>query len=65
MRRRLGFIFQDHNLFRSLTACQNVKAAAHLANLPDKEAERRAVEMLTTLGLGERLYYRPDALSGG
>ncbi len=65
-RRRLGFIFQAHNLHESLTARQNVRLglAVHGA-----EAGRRwreaADHILTLLGLGDRLDYMPGNLSGG
>jgi putative ABC transport system ATP-binding protein len=65
VRRRLGFIFQAHNLFESLTAQQNVRMALELFGLDRAENDRRAAEMLSRLGLGERLQYKPGALSGG
>jgi putative ABC transport system ATP-binding protein len=64
VRRNIGFIFQAHNLFDSLTASQNVEMAVEV--LEDWGGKRqRAIEMLTTLGLGERVDYKPKALSGG
>ena len=65
MRKQIGFIFQAHNLFESLTAFQNVKMACELINLPASESKHRIEETLTTLGLGERIHYKPDSLSGG
>ena len=65
LRRELGFIFQAHNLFESLTAFQNVRMAMELFDLPSKEMKSRAVEMLTRLGLGHRIHYKPQSLSGG
>ncbi len=63
VRRNIGFIFQAHNLFHSLTARQNVLLACDL--FPTKDDNQRAAEILTALGLGERIDYMPHALSGG
>jgi putative ABC transport system ATP-binding protein len=65
VRRRIGFIFQAHNLFESLTAHQTVFMALELHRHTREEMNQRAVEMLTALGLGHRIYYKPGALSGG
>jgi len=65
VRRELGFIFQAHNLFESLTAYQNVNMAAELAGLDPMIAEGRINSLLTRLGLGERIHYKPKSLSGG
>jgi putative ABC transport system ATP-binding protein len=64
VRRNIGFIFQAHNLFASLSASQNVEMSVELL---DNWANKRqkAVDMLTQLGLGERVDYKPSALSGG
>ncbi len=65
MRRRIGFIFQAHNLFSSLTALQNVMLALELTE-PDLAVRRqRATEMLHRLDMSNRLTYRPAGLSGG
>ena len=64
-RRKVGFIFQAHNLFDSLTATENVNMAIELECHDTKERDRRAAEMLTKLGLGHRLQNKPQALSGG
>lgn len=64
LRKNIGFIFQAHNLFGSLTAKQNVLMAADLNPALGNRAQR-AAEILTQLGLGERIDYRPKALSGG
>jgi len=63
VRRNIGFIFQAHNLFHSLTARQNVLLACDL--FPTPHDRQRAAEILTTLGLGKRIDYLPHALSGG
>lgn len=65
LRRELGFIFQAHNLFESLTAYQNVNMAAELAGLDPSIADGRIKSLLTRLGLGERVHYKPKSLSGG
>ncbi len=65
IRRRLGFIFQAHNLFESLTALQNVRLALELHGGTRQEVERRAKEMLGAVGLGDRMGHKPEALSGG
>lgn len=65
MRKQIGFIFQAHNLFESLTAFQNVNMAAELLGMDREAAKKRIEELLTRLGLGERIHYKPDSLSGG
>ena len=66
IRRQIGFIFQGHNLFRSLSALQNVKTALQLSpDLSSRQLDQIAVQMLEQVGLGHRLHYRPDQLSGG
>jgi putative ABC transport system ATP-binding protein len=64
VRRGIGFIFQAHNLFESLTAAQNVEMAVELlGGFRTKRAQ--AVSILEQLGLGQRVDYKPNALSGG
>jgi putative ABC transport system ATP-binding protein len=65
VRRDIGFIFQMHNLFDSLSATENVRMALELGNLAPEEMRHAAHEMLTRLGLGERLNFKPRSLSGG
>ncbi|MEZ6137372.1 MAG: ATP-binding cassette domain-containing protein [Pirellulaceae bacterium] len=67
LRREIGFIFQAHNLFDSLTATQNVRMALELAEPRGhrREHTRRSVEMLKAVGLGERTGHKPKQLSGG
>jgi putative ABC transport system ATP-binding protein len=65
VRRQLGFIFQHHNLFASLTALQNVRMGLELFGVPPAEIDRQAVEILTRVGLGARINYMPEKLSGG
>ena len=66
VRRDIGFIFQMHNLFESLTAYENVKMAVQLARERSSGVMReRIVGMLERLGLGHRIDHKPHALSGG
>lgn len=65
VRRNVGFIFQAHNLFESLTAFQNVSMSMELKHYGRQAIRERAEELLTALGLGERIHYKPDSLSGG
>lgn len=65
VRRGIGFIFQAHNLFESLTALQNVCLPLELGELSATERVDRAKAMLDRLGMGHRLHYKPEALSGG
>ncbi len=62
-RRDIGFIFQHHNLFSSLTALENVRMATALRPAGVEEMERRAEAILGRLGLSDRLHYRPGRLS--
>jgi putative ABC transport system ATP-binding protein len=66
LRRNVGFIFQHHNLFSSLTGLENVRMATGLLeSVTSAEATRRCAAMLETLGLAERMNYLPAGLSGG
>ncbi len=65
IRKEMGFIFQAHNLFESLTAYQNVNMAAELVGLDPMIAEGRINSLLTRLGLEHRIHYKPKSLSGG
>jgi putative ABC transport system ATP-binding protein len=65
VRRSIGFIFQAHNLFDSLTALQNVRTSMELHDEAPAERDKKAIAALTRLGLGERIHYKPGQLSGG
>lgn len=66
IRRRTGYIFQQHNLLKELTALQNVCMALEMdATLTEAERVGRATRILTEVGMGDRLDYRPAKLSGG
>ena len=65
VRRKIGFIFQAHNLFESLTALENVMLAMEVGETPRGEASGVASALLDRLGLGHRRGYKPRSLSGG
>lgn len=64
-REKIGFVFQLFHLLPYLTALENVMVAMDLARTQTEEAENRATELLTQVGLIERLHHRPAQLSGG
>jgi putative ABC transport system ATP-binding protein len=65
-RRNIGYIFQAHNLHRSLTALQNVQMGLEVhGNLSRSEMGDRSAKMLELVGLEDRINYYPDDLSGG
>jgi lipoprotein-releasing system ATP-binding protein len=61
----IGFVYQFHHLLPEFSAAENVILPQMIRGLSRKEAGRRAVEILTYLGLGKRLAHRPAELSGG
>ena len=61
----IGFIFQFHHLLPEFTALENVCIPGWIAGTKKKEIEERAIELLTTLGLKDRLENKPNQLSGG
>jgi lipoprotein-releasing system ATP-binding protein len=63
--RRIGFIFQFHHLLAEFDAIENVCIPAFIAGVSRGEAEKKAKNLLDLLGLGERLYHKPNELSGG
>ena len=63
--RHIGFIFQFHQLLPEFNALENVMMPALIARVPEKEAEKRAMQLLTDLGMAERLTHKPNQLSGG
>lgn len=66
LRRRIGFIFQHHNLLGFLSAAQNVAMALELDTaLDDAERHRKAAAILEAVGLAEYVDARPSRLSGG
>jgi putative ABC transport system ATP-binding protein len=66
VRRRIGFIFQAHNLLGHLTACENVQLMLeHKKEMTPEVGRRRAEEVLEAVGLKDRIDYLPAKLSGG
>lgn len=65
VRRRIGFIFQSHNLVASLTVLQNVQLLLQLSEKDNGQRRKRAQDLLEAVGLGHRLNHYPDELSGG
>ena len=63
--RQFGFIFQDFNLLSALTALENVAIVAELAGSRNGAARKKATAILANLGLGGRLDFLPEKLSGG
>jgi lipoprotein-releasing system ATP-binding protein len=64
-RNSIGFVYQAHHLLPEFSAVENVMLPQMIRGLPRKDAEVRASELLSYLGLAERLTHRPAALSGG
>jgi putative ABC transport system ATP-binding protein len=63
--KKMGFIFQQFNLFARFSALKNVELPALYAGMPGPEREEKALKLLKSLGLEERIRHRPTELSGG
>jgi lipoprotein-releasing system ATP-binding protein len=63
--REIGFIFQFHHLLAEFDALENVCIPAFIAGTSRATSEKKAVELLELLGLGERMHHKPNQLSGG
>jgi putative ABC transport system ATP-binding protein len=63
--RTVGFVFQTFNLLTGFSAIENVALPLRLLGVPRRDATKRAVGLLQSLGLGERLSASPKTLSGG
>ena len=63
--RRFGFVFQSYNLFPTLTALENVAIACELQGIRRRHGEQRGQELLSYVGLADRIDAYPDSLSGG
>ncbi len=63
--KRMGFVFQFYNLLPVLTAVENVELPLLICGEKPDVAKKRAMDLLTTVGLKERATLRPAALSGG
>ncbi len=64
-RRSIGFVFQQYNLFPSLSALENVQYAINLKGVKGPEAKQEAAALLESVGLADRAGYLPRDLSGG
>ena len=60
-----GFVFQSYNLIATASAAENVEVPAMYSGMPAATRHARAIELLSSLGLGERFHHRPNQLSGG
>ena len=65
LRRRIGMVFQDFRLLRDRTVFQNVALSLYVSRYKTREIKRRVHSVLEQVGLGDRVYYRPEELSGG
>ncbi len=63
--RKIGYIFQQYNLIRYMTALENVTVPMAFAGVPPEEARRRGMELLDLVGLKDRWSHRPIEMSGG
>ncbi|MED9995524.1 MAG: ABC transporter ATP-binding protein [Paludibacteraceae bacterium] len=63
--KHIGFVFQFHQLLPEFTALENVCIPAYIAGTKKAEAQARAKEWLSKLGLAERMHHKPNQLSGG
>ena len=62
---KIGFVFQFHNLLAEFSALENVCLPAYIAGISKKQAEKKAKEILSILGLENRMTHKPGELSGG
>jgi putative ABC transport system ATP-binding protein len=65
LRLKIGFVFQFFNLIPRLTARDNVELPMSIANMSKAQRKKRAVELLETVGLKDRVNHKPAELSGG
>jgi lipoprotein-releasing system ATP-binding protein len=63
--KNIGFVFQFHHLLPEFTALENICIPAFIAGVPKLVAEEKAIELLSFLGLSERMDHKPSELSGG
>ncbi len=63
--RQIGFVFQSFQLISTLTALENVMVPIELRGTPYREVEKKAIDLLNEVGLGDRLDHYPNQLSGG
>lgn len=62
---KIGFVFQSHHLLPEFTALENVALAGYIAGHKQEQTLRKAKELLSLMGLSERINHKPSALSGG
>jgi ABC-type lipoprotein export system ATPase subunit len=62
---KIGFVFQSFNLLARTSAVENVMMPLSYANVPDREARKRAMELLEKVGIADRAHHHPSQLSGG
>jgi len=65
LRLKIGFVFQFFNLIPRLSARENVELSMSIANLSKRKRRKRAIELLETVGLKDRIKHKPAELSGG
>ena len=65
LRLKIGFVFQFFNLIPRLTAKDNVELSMSIANMSKAERKKRAIDLLETVGLKDRINHKPAELSGG
>lgn len=63
--KNIGFVFQFHHLLPEFTALENISMPAYIAGTAKKEADEKAMELLSFFGLTERALHKPSELSGG
>ncbi|BDX02757.1 MAG: ABC transporter ATP-binding protein [Marinomonas sp.] len=63
--KEMGFVYQFHHLLAEFTALENVLMPMWIAGLDKKDANKRGEELLTQVGLKDRLHHKPSQLSGG
>ena len=63
--RKIGFIFQFHNLLPEFTSLENAMMPALIRRMPKSEAKQRAEALLAEVGLADRITHKPGELSGG
>ena len=63
--RKIGFVFQFHNLLPEFSALENTMMPALIRRIPKSEARRKAEALLNEVGLGDRMTHKPGELSGG
>jgi len=63
--RKIGYIFQSYNILPTLTALENVLLPMIFAGVTQEESQDKAADILTKVGLGDRLFHTPMEMSGG